>query len=360
MSRITSWPLPLKRFLRALPFADWALVNPGWRWRLARYNANASGHRLKVGFGPIVSGEYTLGNRKWEIDPIVDFLNERSRHYVADVFFRHGDWSRFAVVVLVKFMPPARKLEALKASGTRLVYNLSDGIIGPGQDRRICDFIRNVDAVIVENPLSRDEFAPVHPRVRFCLTPLINRFFKTSYAAKGVVRLFWEGYAPNVAFMEDFNREVVQELARDESHPIEMVYHTNLPSRRDGPIRYLRWGMGQWESVRLSADIAVVIKPPDDFAQQRKPPAKVLTYMASGLPTVCTPSAADKEILEHGTTGFFAYSKEEWLHYLRLLISDQVLRARMGRAARKTALELAAIERVGPQYEALFDEVLDG
>ena len=118
--------------------------------------------------------------------------------------------------------------------------------------------------------------------------------------------------------------------------------------------------MGQWESVRLSADIAVVIKPSHDFAQQCKPPAKVLTYMASGLPTVCTPSAADKEILEHGTSGFFAYSKGEWLHYLRLLISDQALRARMGRAARKAALELAAIERVGPQYEALFDEVLDG
>jgi glycosyltransferase involved in cell wall biosynthesis len=61
--------------------------------------------------------------------------------------------------------------------------------------------------------------------------------------------------------------------------------------------------------------------------------------MALGIPTVATPLGSNPEVIEHGVTGFLADSDEEWVEYLKRLITDHELRLRMSRAAAEVAKE---------------------
>ena len=108
----------------------------------------------------------------------------------------------------------------------------------------------------------------------------------------------------------------------------------------------------------ISSDIAVVIKPIEDKYQQRKPSTKINTYRLAGLPVVCTPSEADKMVIEHGKTGFFAYTDDDWYEYLKKLIENAALRKEIGRAGRQYVIENFSIDRISRKYMDFFDKLV--
>ena len=67
------------RFNKALHF-----INIFWLIKL-KLNCFFS-KKIKVGLGPINSGEDNLAVRKWRIDPIVNQINKNNKRYVADIF----------------------------------------------------------------------------------------------------------------------------------------------------------------------------------------------------------------------------------------------------------------------------------
>ncbi len=58
-----------------------------------------------------------------------------------------------------------------------------------------------------------------------------------------------------------------------------------------------------------------------------------------GVPTVAAATRTFREAITDGTDGFVASSTDEWAEKIGALIADPELRARIGRAARETALE---------------------
>ena len=105
---------------------------------------------------------------------------------------------------------------------------------------------------------------------------------------------------------------ILHRLRSETGLDIRLVYDTNQPAREEGPIRYTEWSVQRWDRVLSEADVGVAIKPLEDPFQQRKSTAKVVSYMAAGLPVVCTPSEADRRVIAHGKTGFFANHDHEW------------------------------------------------
>jgi glycosyltransferase involved in cell wall biosynthesis len=63
---------------------------------------------------------------------------------------------------------------------------------------------------------------------------------------------------------------------------------------------------------------------------------KALQYMALGIPPVVSPIGVNAKIVRDGVDGFHARTEEEWVDRIALLLRDESLRKRMGRAARKT------------------------
>ena len=82
--------------------------------------------------------------------------------------------------------------------------------------------------------------------------------------------------------------------------------------------------------------------------------------MAVGLPSVVTDIPGNRQLIEPGAQGAVvplgdsaALGKE-----IVTLLSDDLLRERMGQAARRLVVDNYATERVIDRYEALFAEVV--
>ena len=184
------WPLRLHPWVY-----ERGLVRRGWYYRLRLRNALSS--RIKVGFGPILDRENTLGLRKWHIDPLVDAINRAPSRYVGDIFFPGDDLARFDIVVIVRhfesFTPDV--VHRLHERRTRLVYDTADvrfvqttsGRRDIYQDpdafeRHYKPFLGSMDALILASPLQRRDFEDLGiPQVEIA-RPLLNRRHRTRRA----------------------------------------------------------------------------------------------------------------------------------------------------------------------------------
>jgi hypothetical protein len=359
------WPLRLRPWVY-----ERGLVSRGWYYRLRLRNALSK--RIKVGFGPILDGENTLGLRKWHIDPIVDAINRGPSGYVGDIFFPGEDLARFDIVVIVRhfksFTPDVT--HRLHERHTRLVYDTADISVLPttggwrdiyqdsdALERNYKPFLRSMDALILASPLQRQDFEDLGiPQVAIA-RPLLNRRHRTTYSHRGPIRVIWQGYPENLAPMQRLH-PIIGRLRAETGLDIRLVYDTAGRARDEGPIQYTEWKIHRWERALITSDVAVVIKPLDNPYQQRKAPTKVVSYMGAGLPVVCTPSAADRRVITHGETGFFAYDDREWHACLAGLVTDSSLRERVGTAARQHVLEQYSLERIVTEYLRLFDRLL--
>jgi glycosyltransferase involved in cell wall biosynthesis len=329
-----------------------------WNWIIELKLRNAFSKKIKVGFGPVVSRENNLSSRKWHIDPIVDYINRNSKKYSADIFFSKENLSRFDIIVYIKYVPSMDRETARQvARGNKaLVYRLID----LSHDDAF-SFVRSWAGkkgfwVVCCSPLQMEDLSkPEFVRKKLIFPSLINSRHKKSYKKGKKTRIVWQGYIHNIRFMKRLN-PIIKRLAKE--HDIIMTYHANMPSRSEGAIKHVKWKFSDWEKMLADSDIGVTIKPVEDRQQQRKPPTKVLSYMAAGLPVVCTPSAADKMVVEHGKTGFFAYTDEEWRKCLMMLIESPELREKIGKAARDYAKENFSIEKIGKEYLGFFDEIV--
>lgn len=128
----------------------------------------------------------------------------------------------------------------------------------------------------------------------------------------------------------------------------------------DGPMKEtwrelaLALGLKNVEFLGHRPDVPSILNEADAFAlpsEREGMPYALLEAMACGLAVIASPVGAIPEILSSGN-GLLADSQEEWRERLGLVLSDRVLRSRMGTAARDTVIRRFTIQKV-------VDEILD-
>ncbi|MFX0199269.1 MAG: glycosyltransferase [Candidatus Hodarchaeota archaeon] len=335
-------------------------VFPGWYYSLKIKNALTK--KIKVGFGPVVEGEYNIGVRKSRIDPIVNCINTLSDKYSAGIFFDPGEMAQFDVIVIVKEFNKGLYplINDLKSKQKVFVFDIVDNPFCTDPKSESYhdnpDFLRLMDGIIASNPLQSEDVKELNPHVVLIEHPIINHEY-SQYPQKTSVDIIWQGYFCNAEWM--FRLHDVLKKIREESHiEVNIIYHSNHPSQEEGMIKYVKWNIRDWQHWLARSDIGIVIKPSEDDIQRRKPSNKVISYMAAGLPVVCTPTEADKLVIEHGETGYFAYTDEEWYTYLKELVEHPELRKTMGTAARKFVLENFSTGKIMKKYIDLFDRLM--
>jgi len=96
----------------------------------------------------------------------------------------------------------------------------------------------------------------------------------------------------------------------------------------------------RWSREDEAADVRsfqVGIMPlPDDPWTRGKCACKILQYFAASRPVVCSPVGANREVVDHGRSGYFAASEDEWVARLEALLGDAQMRRRFGQAGRET------------------------
>jgi glycosyltransferase involved in cell wall biosynthesis len=125
----------------------------------------------------------------------------------------------------------------------------------------------------------------------------------------------------------------------------------------DLPVTHTPWSLdGELAALRRFS-IGLMPLPLEEWSRG-KSGGKARTYMAAGVPTVCTAIGYNLELIRHGETGVLCTSNEEWEEALCKLIDDADLRQRIAEAARRDVEERFAPDKKAAALRAVFDDIL--
>lgn len=329
------------------------------RWHLRVKIKAAFTRKLKIGFGPITTGEDDLAERKWRIDPIIDEINRTSATYSAGYFIHPQDMSRFDLVVIVKkfnrtYVPV---ISALKAQGVRFIYDIVDN---PNSEEKYGSYFEDVpefsalmDGFISSSPLHQrgiDRFSKPSGLIEH---PIIHNLQKSSYEHDREIRVLAHGFYANLKSTVTLE-PILRTLADETRKKIVLTYHSEHVGVDTDHVRYVKWTVENSFRLLLESDIAISMKDLHQRHQRSKPSTKVISFMAAGLPVVCTPTPADRLVMNPGVTGFFAFTPDDWKRNLHTLVTSASRRRKIGRAARASVVDVYSVKNITRKYIQLF------
>jgi len=258
----------------------------------------------------------------------------------------------------------------LKRRGARLVFDLDDALfIGkPSRFNPIATWLRAPrktlevfaisDAVMAGNSYLRD-VAAEHGALRaetFEVAEDTDRIRMRPPQADGpAVVIGWLGSKTTVKYIltiEDALREVHR---RYPSIKLRIMGGGafDLPGL---PVENLEWSLdGELEAL-AGFDIGIMPLPLEDWSQG-KSGGKARTYMAAGVPAVCSRIGYNIDLIRHGETGMLVLSQDEWVAALSALIEDAALRQRIGEAARADVMKRFPVRGQAAEMARILREV---
>ena len=241
----------------------------------------------------------------------------------ADIICRFEDLAPFKNVLFSHYnQEVVQQIRQRKSQGKRIFYCHSENLWGyPYQEEafNLCDYIVCCSTKLAELTQAR---------------------LTSQYTCCVVVPDMVEEPTPNHLPVDRDNRLVVwtgmggnSYLARElaptiESLGMELVI---ISEHADADIK--------WERdtyLKLMAECDIAICPQNVALQPAKSSVKVVTAMGVGLPLVCSPNPAYKEIVNSGVNGYVADTPEEWKAALTQL-ADYKRRVSVSKAALETA-----------------------
>ncbi|SAK55712.1 group 1 glycosyl transferase [Caballeronia temeraria] len=84
-------------------------------------------------------------------------------------------------------------------------------------------------------------------------------------------------------------------------------------------------------------------------------PIALIEAQVAGIPAVVTDVVGNRDVVQHGVTGFVASSAEEMAKYIETLRDDPALRARMGAAARASASKRFSMDAIFRQWLSIYE-----
>ncbi len=106
------------------------------------------------------------------------------------------------------------------------------------------------------------------------------------------------------------------------------------------------------EAAAIARCHAGIMPLPDDEWARGKSGYKLIQYMAMGRPAIGSAIGANRQIIEHGVSGFLPRHDEDWVTQLRCLRDDAALRRSMGATARRRVAENYSLQVTAPQLIA--------
>ncbi len=280
---------------------------------------------------------------------------------------------RADVVILQRKLLPLWQLALLRRLARRLIYDVDDALYqrdsysrrGPESWVRGLHFWATVyasDAVTAGNEFLRDRAAAyaaldrVHV-VRTCLEPgdyAIGRHERTGAAAK----LVWIGQPSTLPSLDLMQKHLAAAAGRLPGLELRVIC-SRFPSLEGIRVLPYRWSAADETAAVADGDIGVNWLPDDQWSRG-KCGLKVLQYMAAGLPVVANPVGMNRQMVEHGRTGFLAATPQEWADAIERLACDPSLRRAMGVAGRRRVEERFSVAAWGPRFAEVVDRVCRG
>jgi glycosyltransferase involved in cell wall biosynthesis len=159
----------------------------------------------------------------------------------------------------------------------------------------------------------------------------LRRARETRRSRPGGPRVGWLGSRPSLRYLPALAEPLRRVLSETGGVFVQICSEfADLPGV---PAESITWSLAGEAEALLGLDVGVM--PLDDSPfSQGKCGLKILMYQAAGLPVVCSPVGANRDLVRENETGFFARSADEWAAHLRRLLGDPSLALRLGERGR--------------------------
>jgi len=271
----------------------------------------------------------------------------------------YGRLSQFDVVFLQKRLLSRLELMALRRQSRRLIYDIDDAVMfdsAGGDDRRrqqrFAAVARSADLVVCGNQFLADEAARHTKRVVIVPTCIDTDAFrpdlkKTSHSDGLAVG--WTGSRSTNRYLNDLFPVLSQFHGAIQ---VKIISDTvaDFDFARLGGVRahFVPWSPAVEISEAATFDIGVM-PIPDNRWTQGKCGFKLLQYMSLGIPAVCSPVGANREIVHDGIDGLHADNPNAWFQAISRLVHNPRLRETIGHAGRRRVEEAYALSVHGPR-----------
>jgi glycosyltransferase involved in cell wall biosynthesis len=221
----------------------------------------------------------------------------------------------------------------------------------------ILSVFRQVDCVIGSNRYLRDYAAQHCRRVEYLALPEdLDRVRPKTYPASsdGPVVIGWFGSPSTEKYLQLLD-PVFTELSGLCNFELHVVGGGSYRHPHCKVI-HRAWSLSSETTDLHSFDIGIMPLPPEQWSQG-KSGGKARTYMAAALPAVCSDIGHNRDLIEHGRTGFLATSTQDWINNLRTLIDNPAQRQQVGRQAREYLEQNLSLAGQARQLQGILESV---
>ncbi len=253
--------------------------------------------------------------------------------------------------------------ERFRSSCRRLVIDLDDAVFlrYPNKFDRL---LKMADLVICGNRYLVEYAQPRSSRC--CLVPTsvdLEMYSVRSETTADIPVIGWMGTAGNVRYLS-VAAEALRRLAAEQKFELRIIA-PNLNELKSMDlsgvqIRHECW-TPETETHQLQQfDVGLMPLFADQPWDVYKCGAKLIQYLAVGVPGVASPVGVNSEILDNNQNGYCAQTTEDWLNALRQLLKSPALRRQMGLRGRRTVEDRYSIQANYPVLRNALLELLNG
>jgi glycosyltransferase involved in cell wall biosynthesis len=263
------------------------------------------------------------------------------------------------VVFIQKKLFSSLEISLLRRLSKRLIYDFDDAVMykdGPASDkqharqrRRFAATAAQADLLIAGNDYLSEEARACHRPTIMIPTPLdMTRYTPKAPKsdASGDVVIGWIGSRGTVKYLKEIAPAL--EIIGERLPGVKLkIVADDFLDLEHLPVIKKSWSAADEIADLHSFDIGLMPLT-DDVWTRGKCGFKLLQCMAVGLPVVCSPVGANRQIVTDGVEGYWASSHAEWVEKLVALINDASLARAMGRRGREKVQQTYSLQANAP------------
>jgi glycosyltransferase involved in cell wall biosynthesis len=228
------------------------------------------------------------------------------------------------------------------------------------RSERFIKIFRLVNLTLAGNDFLRDSAASFCDRAETLHTAENTKrvTLRPPHVAGNPVTIGWLGSASTEKYLH-LVTEPLQAVSR-EVQGVKLKVVGGGSYRAEGlRVEHVPWSYDQEVPQLHSFDVGIMPLPDEEWSKG-KCGGKARTYMAAGVPPVCTAVGYNLDLIEHRHTGFLVKSAQDWYEALSALIQDPELRNRVATAARQHVERTFSVDVIAAQMLDHLREVARG
>ena len=259
-----------------------------------------------------------------------------------------------------EFLAGRRTLEHLAGTTRTRVFDIDDAIFLSGEKGFSEAIAAESAAVIVGNAWLAAHYRP-HARKVFVVPTAVD---PADWAGGDPTPddprwiIGWTGTSANFPYLLQTETALRGFLAAHPDVVVRVVADRAPPwsSLPAAQTEFVKWSVGDERRAVRGMDVGLMPLADEEWAKG-KCAAKMLVYMAAGLPSVVTPVGVNADVLAAGDVGLAARDTDDWREALEALYADRERAAAMGRRGLAVVNETYSVAVNAARLAAIFREV---